>query len=73
MNRFLKLTHVLILVLNFLCVYPIQFYHVNQLQAFRRSQFLFFLVKMINHYEARVIFQDIKHQLQENILNNFFH
>ena len=28
---------------------------------------------MVNHYEARAIFQDIEHQLQENILHHFLH
>ena len=29
-------------------------------------------VKMVNHYEVYVIFQDINHQLLENILHHFF-
>ena len=28
---------------------------------------------MVNHYEVHVIFQDIEHQLQENILHHFLH
>ena len=28
---------------------------------------------MTNHYEIHVIFQDIEHQLQENILNHYLH
>ena len=50
------------LALNFLRVKIIQFYHINFLQAFRLFQFSFFLVKMINHYEVHLIFQDIEHQ-----------
>ena len=42
-------------------------------QAFRLLQSSFFLVKMVNHYEVHEIFQDIKHQLQENILHHFLH
>ena len=34
---------------------------------------LFFQVKMVNHYEVHVIFQDIERQLQENILHHFLH
>ena len=30
-------------------------------------------VKMVNHCEGHVIFQDIKHQLQENIIYHVFH
>ena len=26
---------------------------------------------MVNHYDVHVIYQDIKHQLQENILHDF--
>ena len=37
--------------------------------AFRLFQFSFFLVKSVNHYE----FQDIAHQLQENIIHHFLH
>ena len=32
---------------------------------------IFFQVKMVNHYEVRVIFQDIEHQ--ENIIHHFLH
>ena len=58
-------------VLNFLCEWHIQFYHVNQPQAFRLFQFSFFLVKMLNHYEVHVIFQYIENQLRQNILYHF--
>ena len=40
-------------------------------RLFNFFQFSFFLVKMVNHYEFHVICQDIKHQLQENILLHF--
>ena len=33
--------------------------------------FSFFLVKMVNHYQDHVIFQDIEHQLLEIILHGF--
>ena len=29
--------------------------------------------KMVNYYEVHVVFQDIEHQLQENILQYFLH
>ena len=41
--------------------------------SFLTVLFSFFLVKMVNHYEVYVIVQDIKHQLQENILPHFLH
>ena len=43
------------------------------LQAFPLFQLSFFLVKMVNHYDVHVIFQDIEHWLQENILHHFLH
>ena len=36
-------------------------------------QFSFFEVKMINNCEGYVNFQDIGHQLQENILHYYYH
>ena len=51
----------------------IQFYHVNLLQAFQIFQFLFFQLKMVNHCERLVIFQDIEHRLPGNIFHDFFH
>ena len=60
-------------VLNFLCVQHIQFYRVNQPQAFQLFQSLFFQAKMVNHCEGYVIFQDVEHQLQQNILHHFLH
>ena len=55
------------------CFKCIQFYHVNQLQAFQLFLSSFFQVKMVNHYEVPVTYQDIEHQLQKNILHHFFH
>ena len=31
------------------------------------------MVKIVNHYKVHLNFQDIEHQLQENILYHFFH
>ena len=39
---------------------------------FRLSRFLLFQVKMINHCQDHVIFQDIEHQLQEISFITFF-
>ena len=39
--------------------------------SFRLFQYSFFQVKMANHYEVHLIFQDAEHQLQENILHHF--
>ena len=61
------------LALNFLCEYYIQISQGNLLYAFGLFQFSFFLVKLVNHYEFHAIFQDIEHQLQENILHHFLH
>ena len=36
-------------------------------------KFALFQLKMKNHYEVHVIFQDIEHQVQENILHHFLH
>ena len=33
----------------------------------------FFQVKMVNHYEVHVHFEDIKHQLHEKIFRHFLH
>ena len=35
--------------------------------VFMLFQFSFFQVKMVNHYEVYIIFQDIEHQLRESI------
>ena len=35
------------------------FYYVNELQAFRLFQSLFFQVQMVNHCESHLIFKDI--------------
>ena len=51
------------------CVQHILLHHSKLLQAFR----LFFQIKMVNHCGVHVIFQDIEHQLQENILHDFLH
>ena len=40
-------------------VYNILFYHASLLQVFQLFQPLFFQVKMINHCEGHVGFQDI--------------
>ena len=37
----------------------------------RFSQFSFFEIKVVDHYEVNVVFQDIEHQLRENILQHF--
>ena len=37
------------------------------------SNFHSFWYEWLNHYKNHVIFQDIEHQLQKNILHNFFH
>ena len=42
-------------------------------QAFRLFQPSSFRIKMVNHYKVHVIFQDIKHQLQDNILHQYLH
>ena len=34
---------------------------------------LFFQTKMVNHCECYVTFNDIKYQLQEDILHHFYH
>ena len=34
---------------------------------------IFFLAKIVSHYEVHVIFLGIEHQLQENITHRFFH
>ena len=34
---------------------------LNELQAFQIFEFSFFLVKIVNHYEVNVYFQDIEH------------
>ena len=60
-------------VLNFVCVEHIKVYYGNYLQAFRIFYCSSFLVKMVNHYENHVIFQDIEHQPQEDILHHFLH
>ena len=36
-------------------------YHVSELQAFLLSQCSFFQLKLVNHHEVHVIFQDIEH------------
>ena len=55
-------------------VYKIFFFHrISWLQVFKPFQFLFFQVKMLNHHEGDVLFEDIKHQLQENILHHYLH
>ena len=41
--------------------------------SFQIFQVSFFLVKMINDYEVYAVFQDIAHQLQENILHCFLY
>ena len=46
------------------------FYHASWLQVFR---FSFFQAKMVNQCEGHVIFQDIEHQLQQNILKPYPH
>ena len=61
------------LVLNFLRVSHILFYHVSWLQIFQLFQFSFSQVQMVNHCEGHVIFQHIEHQLQENILQHCLH
>ena len=61
------------LVLNFLCKKYIHFYHASLQQAFQLFQSSFFQVKRINHCEGHVIFKDIEHQLEENILYHFLH
>ena len=49
------------LVLNFLCIYHIWFYHINYLQAFRLFKISFFQIKSVNHYDVIVFFQDNEH------------
>ena len=61
------------LVLNFLCKKYIRFYHAGLQQAFQLFQSSLFQVKRINHCEGHVIFKDIEHQLEENILYHFLH
>ena len=56
------------LVLNFLCEEHTIFYHTSLLQVFQLS---FFKVKWVNHFEDHVTYQDIEHQLQNNILYHF--
>ena len=58
------------LVLNFLCVERIPFYHTSLLQVF---QLLFIQAKTVNHCEGYVSFLGIEHQLQENVLHHFLH
>ena len=36
------------------------------------TRFSFFRVKMVNHWEDYVNFQDIEHQLPESFLHHFF-
>ena len=33
----------------------------------------FFQIKMVNHFEVNVLFQDIEHQLQKNVFHHFLH
>ena len=60
------------IALNFLCGQHMQIYHVNQLQAFQLLYSSLFQVKVVNHCKSHLSFQDIDHQLQENILYTFF-
>ena len=60
------------LVLCFLCEQHI-FYDPSLLQFFQLSRFLFFLVKILNHYGVHAILLDNKHQLQENTLRHYPH
>ena len=49
----------------------ILFYQASLQQVFQLSQFSFFLLKRLNHFEDHVTFQDSEHQHQENY-GNFF-
>ena len=37
------------------------------------SSFTSFQIKKTNHYEVHVIFENIEHQLEENIFHHFLH
>ena len=70
-----KLIHDTMLFFNFffLCKWHILFYHAYWIQVFLLFQFSFFQEQRINYSEDHVIFQDIEHQLQENILHHFLY
>ena len=37
------------------------------------SSFTSFQIKKTNHYEVHIIFENIEHQLEENIFHHFLH
>ena len=41
--------------------------------SFQISKFSLFQVKMVNHCEVYVIFQDVEHELLENILHHYLY
>ena len=49
------------------------FYHTNCMQACCIYQFLFFLVKMVNHYANHVNFLDTQHLLEVYIPYHYLH
>ena len=52
------------LVLNFLCVQNILFFHYAvRLKVFQPFQFSLFQIKMVDHFEVYAIPVDIEHQL----------
>ena len=42
-------------------------------KVFQSSQFSLIQVKMVNHFEGHVIFQDTEHLFEENILDHYLH
>ena len=62
------------LVLNFLCVENILFFHYAiRLKVFQTFHFSLFQVKMVDHSEVYAIPVDIEHQIYEDILYHYLH